>query len=538
MNPATPATWMSTCERVYSKYARPVAHLRDRFRSQRFGLVFGEGVGRELGFPETGELLNRIARDCRIPFTVDIEDDPFRAARLLYEHFCATEHPDTEAGRGEHKESVRTRWLERVHRCLYGESPASPAVLEQRSPYLGQFLPLLRAIPFSINYNFDDTLERLLHLSASRGDGPLRRYVSLWGAARPPVEGGAVFHPDGFVPSRLRDDLPNREIVPGQAVLGEEVCGPVQGQGEILAAYLCEMTCLMVGAPFANPGLREALRRSAELYPGHVHYTVRLVYSPEDLSDGQRRSEVEANFARYNLVTLFLTAEEIAALAALVHDDTTLAAVTDKAGYPPRKFVYYLVGASGVGKTTALRHFYSLRPHEEWPEPLFPLMTKDFSGLSEEERRQVDDWVDTQWQRKNAAIARSGPGIDIVDRGPLDALAYVPLEAVSARAARALASIRSADLPVTPGHIIRLRGANQRVCVQAQRAFRSHGLAGTDWEQQTIGTTYEMDDEDPSTVTIDGLTSDGVARRIARIIYLEDYRPRQLDDRLVSLARS
>src|SRR5262245_12345459 len=161
MNSPVPDPLLSACERVLARYARPVAHLRTRFLSKRLGLVCGEGVGRDLGFPAGSELLDRIARSCRVPFRTGAGDGLFRTARRLFEHFASTEYlaanPD---GRITHEDVVRARWLERVHQCLYGESPTPPEDLERRTLYIHQLLPLLRAVPFSINYNFDDTFER------------------------------------------------------------------------------------------------------------------------------------------------------------------------------------------------------------------------------------------------------------------------------------------------------------------------------------------------------------------------------------------
>jgi len=56
---------------VLVEHSRPVAHLRERFRAGRLGLLFGAGISRDLGFPNWPDLLSRIPQGFRIPFTFD-----------------------------------------------------------------------------------------------------------------------------------------------------------------------------------------------------------------------------------------------------------------------------------------------------------------------------------------------------------------------------------------------------------------------------------------------------------------------------------
>jgi hypothetical protein len=538
MTPRSPSVLPTASERVLTEYARPVVHLRAQFRAGRLGLVFGAGVGRDLGFPDCAELLRRVADGLSAPLAADATD-PYRRARLLYEHYSNRECRDVSADdQFTRDDVVRGRWLEQVCDRLYRGAATDPNAVARRSPYLAHFLPLVRALPLAVYFGFDDTLERLLNHDPDRAGAVPERYVSLWrGADQPPPYGGAVYHPDGFLPSRLRDDLPGDAVVLGRADFIDA------DRDEVLAAYLNERTCLIVGSSLSNPLLRSALEESAARHPGQVHYFVRYVRGADDPPLVRRTDEFEEHFAQFNLVTLFLTGAEIGALAALVGADdgfNAFAAGTTAAqgGRLPLQFVYYLVGASGVGKTTALRHFYSLRPHEEWTAPLPPLMTRDFHKLTADELCQVDDWVDGQWVRKNAALTAAGPGIDVVDRGPLDALAYVADRDLAGRAARALAAARQAGMRVTAGQVIRLYGDDRRVHTQALRAFRSHSLAGTERQQRQLATVYGVPDDDPSALPIDGLSPADIARRVARIIHTGPYRPAPLHDQLARLARS
>jgi predicted ATPase len=547
-SPPKPAPFPPASEEVLTEYSRPVAHLRERFRARRLGLVLGAGFGRNLGLPACGDLLCRVVKEFRTPFAVNSQDNPSRQAQFLFQHYRRYECADAEPkGLFTREDVIRSRWLHLIHRCLYRDVPGDPAEFERRSPYLHYFVPLLKDVRLTISYGFDNTLERLLALPAHRQGEPGRGPASLWGANPPtPPDGVAVYHPNGFLPSPLRADQPGEDLVLLPSAFAAKPPGRGRGRFALLTAYLADRTCLIVGSSLTDPTLQHALRHVARVHPGHVHYFVRYVRGAGDVCPQRREAEFEANFADYNLLTLFLTSEGIAALAALVGvDETAFREFTagsgaGREGRLHRQFVYYLVGASGVGKTTTLRHLYSLRAHEEWPDPLLDLMTRNYSTLTKEQLGKVDRWVDKQWRRKNAVLAAAGSGIDVVDRGPLDALAYVPLKNQAARAEQALAAIRKARVPVTPGHVIRLCGDDRRVQARALRAFRKHDLrkpGGIVSQQRQIARLYGVADDDPNTVCIDGLSPGEVARRVARIVHTQPYRPTSLGDLLANFAR-
>jgi hypothetical protein len=79
-----------------------------------------------------------------------------------------------------------------------------------------------------------------------------------------------------------------------------------------------------------------------------------------------------ANFTSYNIYTLFLDARGINLLAELIsmkkgNFDLEL----PKGG---RKFVYYIIGSIGAGKSTATSNFCSLITYDEWIDERRPDM--------------------------------------------------------------------------------------------------------------------------------------------------------------------
>ena len=85
------------------------------------------------------------------------------------------------------------------------------------------------------------------------------------------------------------------------------------------------------------------------------------------LSDDQQDAIREANFATYNLVTIFADSSEIAEILEIVslaeEELEGLLALQSMVS----RYVYYIVGAVSSGKSTTLRHLRDLATVEEWP---------------------------------------------------------------------------------------------------------------------------------------------------------------------------
>jgi hypothetical protein len=185
----------------------------------------------------------------------------------------------------------------------------------------------------------------------------------------------------------------------------------------------------------ADENLRHFLRRNAINNPGHCHYIVEWLRSDDDISSERRAALFEYRFTVYNLITLFLTNSQIAMLGQLIKmPGPEFRNVAHQAGVPT-KYVYYLTGVPGIGKTTVLRHLASLRTYDEWLSDPLPLLAKPHGDLTAKERNDLDDWVAKQFRTKNEALLAEEEGIFVVERAPLDPVSFVSDEEIPTKAA-------------------------------------------------------------------------------------------------------
>src|SRR5205085_6971897 len=84
------------------------------------------------------------------------------------------------------------------------------------------------------------------------------------------------------------------------------------------------------------------------------------------------------------------------------------------------KYVYYVTGPMGVGKSTCLGNLYSLTTFDEWSQERLPALAKDRHELASNEDAEVRRWLGEEFFKKNWSLSESQIGIHLVDRPPLD----------------------------------------------------------------------------------------------------------------------
>src|SRR5262249_46335235 len=104
--------------------------------------------------------------------------------------------------------------------------------------------------------------------------------------------------------------------------------------------------------------------QSAVSNPGHIHYLVYFVADESGYDAATFNAIFDANFSCYNLYTLFLDRAGIKALGELISISEDAFNVQYSGAM--RKFVYYLIGSVGVGKSTAISNFRNLITYDEW----------------------------------------------------------------------------------------------------------------------------------------------------------------------------
>lgn len=147
---------------VLRRHSRALMHLRDRRRAGRLALGLGAGVSLDLGFPNWKQLVDRLASrsefaDAPIPHDASLTVK----TQALIQHLgkgmnsCLAATAETER-------EVKYKWIRMLHDELYRGLPSDAQELYQKHPYLRYFLETIKGSPLTINYNFDDSIERML----------------------------------------------------------------------------------------------------------------------------------------------------------------------------------------------------------------------------------------------------------------------------------------------------------------------------------------------------------------------------------------
>jgi hypothetical protein len=539
---------------ILRRYPRAIAHLKRQHGAGRLLLVFGDEASEQIGFPSRVELIRRIAShpDVRMSdlppaikargYAVQIETlfRRFRetAKQLVPQEICThSQYVDS---------FLEAKWRDVLHSCLYRDIPHESEDLYRRDRVYKGFLDVIRKSPITVTYNLDDSIERLLLHTRSRSEAEERRGFETVVDARHPfrLNAGTVYHPNGYLPSNPLE----ASFAALEATLPHEFSDGTSGEHAALLHYMTKNTMLFIGNPLTDRTLLQLLRHNAVLNPGHYHYVVELA-SDADVGDKRvpsaemHAATALASFEAFNLITLFLRQGDIATLGGMLSADYAELRDLAHADGSSLSYTYYVTGVPGAGKTTTFQHFSSLVAFDEWLDERPSLLSKPWRHLDVEEKEQVDDWIAQQVARKNWRLVHdeheAGVGIRIVDRCPLDALAFTPAGEWRKKAARlleAIATEREKGLQIQPGHVILLLGDPTDLRIRA--AVRGRQLGATDDYmaelQRTTEQVYAL--EGVTTVDCRRMTPAAVLKTVARIIFLEPYRPSPLHQRLEQAA--
>lgn len=523
------------------EYSRALTHMRNRHADRRFALILGAGVGRGLGFPNWPELLDRLAKHKEVaaPHITHADEDSTYRSQILFEHFKSKVLkgiPPQCHNIAATAYDIEVQWKRIVHECLYRD--VRHDLIDDRDHYLATFLPIVRSSPLTITYNFDDSLERMLHSTRPDDEETTSRgYTTVW-SPNPQFEAksAVVYHPNGFMPWKLTEQ-PSEELVLLEESFADQLIATSSGHYALLANHVSQMTNLLVGLSLDDPTLRHVLHRSARTHPGHFQYYVKFVREGEPVDRDRQRAEFDSNFKVHNLITLFLDSERLAALGFILSQDSRAYEKRLNELGLPLSYRYFLAGSVGVGKTTAVSQLRSLRVLEEWLEPLPETMTVDPRTLTPNQLEKIDDWVDDQIERKNSRLVLASPGIDVIDRAPLDAFAYVRPEhwASRAQALRRAISQPNPGRTHCKGHLILLTGEPSIIEPRARRVMRSPGLDGVKRQQLTLEWVYPSDRPGVTVIDTREHTAPEVVRMIADVIHRRKYSEFDFDARLLEI---
>ena len=531
---------------VIARYCRPILHMRDQLHhNHRFGVVFGSGASKDLGFPQWDELIEAIAKHP----AVDAKPEDYggaqtSASQRLFHRFkekAKSSLPEGYEAFNKTNAFMQSQWNEIIRISLYKDIPPETSKLMERDKYLLDFLPVIRKTRLTVNYNFDDTLERFLSETRTEEERKTKKgFRTVWTAdVQLYAQNAVIYHPNGYLPA-VRSERPSDSLIFLEDSFGDQLIDSASGHYSLLSSHYAQNTCLFVGLSLEDATLKHQLRKTALLHPGHVHYYVKYLSSANALTDAQKRDIAEANFEVYNLVTLFLTKAEISALGRLLsydEDEARIKAWARELGFRT-KYFYFLTGSVSVGKSTAVSFFRSLFTHDEWLERKLDGMEKDPSRLSPAEKKQrlteIDNWIVKQWRQKNDVLRDTRAGLHVIDRCPLDAFAFTPEAEWQAKAKLTKEGVTpGAKNKLVRGMVILLKGHPNVMAVRAMRLQKDVSPELLDYRQALYQVIFDKANV-PGVVEIDTREKSAavVAKEISRQIHMSTYKPCNLSKRL------
>lgn len=525
------------------RYSRAVFHMRDQLHeNSRFGLVFGAGASKDLKFPQWWELVETIAKHPKVDADVSgYKGSQASVSQRLFQRFKEKTVAELPVGFDTYNKLsayVQAKWNEIIRTALYGETAPTVEQLLDRDTYLCEFIQVMKDTRLTVTYNFDDTLERFL--SAKRTDEEKKTKKgsrTIWSAdVQMYSQNAVIYHPNGYLPS-VKSERPSDHVIFLEDSFGDQLIESAAGRYSLLTYHFAQNTCLFIGHSLEDSTLKHLLRKNALLYPGHVHYYVYFVDDGVTISDVQQREITEANFEVYNLVTLFLTRKEIAALGSLLSykaNATEIKTLAEDFGCPSH-YYYYLTGSVCAGKSTAVSHFRSLSSHDEWLDQKVEGMEKDPAKLAAADKErisQIDQWVVQQWHQKNSNLRHANPGLHVVDRSPLDAFAFTPESEWQAKAQYTKANVTPGGNGLVKGMVVFLRGHPNVMANRAIRLQKDVTPESLDYRQALLRLVFDPDIEGIVVVDTCEKPALRVAKEIARWVHIAPYKPCDLSLRL------
>lgn len=532
---------------VLECYSRSIVHMRKQFSLNRFGLVFGAGLSKGFGIPTWDELVTNVAKDPNVQGEDVLQIVPPRAGlpyrtEMLFEHYKQLQYKAS-SEEEHHTRSLDYRigadWREIVRKHLYSNLGQDLGQCIDQHPYLSQYLPIIRRSLMTVTYNFDDFIEQSL-LRMGGGHESSRGFESVtnpWTQFR--RTNGIIYHPNGMIPQNPLE-TPSDRFVFSEASYAEQLMGIFAGDHAGLVNHLSKHTCLMIGLSLEDDTLRNVLMQAARACPGNFHYYTQYLKPGEYLDERKRQAITLANFKVYNLVTLFLDDDGIRFLGELINTEAfptnqfcDFASEHDI----PVRFRYYVTGPLGVGKSTSINHFRNLIVLDEWLEQRPPVLAKNWETLTTEEKEFADNWIVNQFRLKNDNLRNEREGIFVLDRGPLDPIAFTPDSEWSDKAKRLISTICPGQAPwhVEQGRVIMLKGEGSELSLRMVMTQRKDYTADKLQKmEERLEKAYGKNGV--SKFDTRGLTPADVVRRIAEIIHLEPYLPTcDLHNRLETL---
>ena len=533
-----------SCE-LLKKYPRAIIHLRSQVRKQRFSAILGAGISVDFGAPSWKALVSGIAADPKVKGQKLIASDavknmsPPYQTEMLFQKFRADYTKSLfDLTPIEQQNTVTAAWLTLCQKYIYGSPVIKMTQALPMHPFMEALIPLVQESALTVNFNFDDYLERALvekKRTKDKGNRGFEAVTDPWPQFR--RTDCVIYHPHGYVPAGLMEKAVDRFVF-SEASYSKQYVGARNQDTSFLLAHFARNTCLMVGCSL-EAELKSVLMRGADINPGNYHYYIHWIPKKDALKKRERSLISETNFKVYNLITLFLTSEEIGLLLKLINpgavSEPDLKDWALRSG-TPLKYTFYMTGSLGVGKSTTTNQLRNLTVLDEWLEPRLEILGRPWDTLTTEQKKEADTWIATQFAKKNDSLRHeANAAISVVDRPPLDPLVFTH-EKDRPKKAKFLADNICPDeaYRIEDGVVILLLGDPKELSARVRSTGRQDYTA--DKLKQMQKDMIKLYEPMLGTITINtqfmGITE--LTKRIAEVIHRDDYVPVDLTKELRS----
>ena len=273
--------WKDSHKKVLSEYPRKIAHMRKQFQAGRFGLVLGSGVSRPLGVPDWKELNRLVAEDPEVQASECITEDASETiiTQRIYEHYRAKKYVinSSSSPQDEIKQelTISRDFGQKLHEHLYSKHDLTENKrIKEIHTYLGCYLNILRNSNLTVNYNFDNYIERLLLEERTQEEKESSRGYETAVNINLPFrrDHRVVYHPNGFLPYEKMESRTN--LVFSEKEFANQIIGVMTGHYSSLIHHFCNNTCLFIGISLNDPTLKHILKLVVRINPGRCHYFV------------------------------------------------------------------------------------------------------------------------------------------------------------------------------------------------------------------------------------------------------------------------
>lgn len=516
---------------------RFLCHLYQRLRLHRLNLVTGAGISVDAKVPAWKELLRRLAEiEEKLPSELAVHEDaglqPEYLGQIIYHRFnraCPIAEPADER-----LAQVEYNWGDAIHKAIYRNVLPEITEVLRVHPYLENLRDLVRRVPLVINFNFDDLLADAIGEQIKEGAPGSEASNALSVTWQPPLTDRTklttVYHVNGILP---RVDLKKRSP---QLIFTEDSFADARARSpgvnaEYLFLRFVQNTMLLIGHSLADSSLKNYLRQNRDKSPANHHYMIYWIDDEANYTKGRRDDIFEANLELYNLITIFLTSQEIREfLQLLVLDERTFGDLIESME-PDRRaiFHYYIVGPVAAGKSTLLEHLRCFETLEEWTRPPPKEMYLASSNINEDQQRLIDAFLYQELKEKNRRMHAAGVGFHFMDRAPLDLYAFSKTDEENKKKSREMRELVTRSKPLQEGAVIFIEAKPTTLVKRNMARGRPPTKAGEheylSGQIQKLKEIYE-----PSFIlSTDDYNAGEVARKVARHVLLGLYKPTDIE---------